>query len=82
MNLPELQETCRHVLAICVALLYNFSARLLSTKAGRRVGNGGVVVAGVAFGRKRGSVRASVGSCGLETIGLGTLVRAGVHGEL
>jgi hypothetical protein len=41
-----------------------------------------VVVAGVPFGRERGSVRASVCSWGLEAIGLGTLVRAGVHGEL
>ena len=77
-----MQETCGHVFAVCVALLDHFGAGLLSTKAGRRVGSGGVVVAGVAFGGERGSVRASVGSRGLEAIGLGTLVRAGVHGEI
>jgi hypothetical protein len=41
-----------------------------------------VVVAGVAFGGERGSIGASVGSRRLEAIGLGTLVRAGVHGEI
>ena len=76
-NLPKLQETCGHVFAVCVALLDHFGAGLLSTKAGRRVGSGRV-----AFGGERGSVRASVGSRGLEAIGLGTLVRAGVHGEI
>ena len=72
-----MQETRGHVFAISVALLDHVGAGLLSTKAGRRVGSGGA-----AFGRERGSVRASVGSRGLEAIGLGTLVRAGVHGEI
>ena len=76
-NLPKLQETCRHVFAVCVALLHHFGAGLLSTKAGGRVGS-----VGAAFGRERGSVRASVGCRRLEAIGLGTLVRAGVHGEI
>lgn len=42
----------------------------------------GVVVAGVALGRERRPVRASVGSRRLEAIGLRTLVVAGVHGEI
>ena len=60
-NLPELQKACSHVLAV-FALLHDLGVGLLSTKASGRVGGGSVVIAGVAFGGERGSVRASVGS--------------------
>lgn len=41
-----------------------------------------MVIAGVALGREGRPVRASVGGRRLEAIGLRTLVRAGVHGEI